>query len=147
MGAPSHDSALATLTVLEGPRGMIGETISLTKPVTVMGRNPELADVVFYPDEPSSLSRVHATIQLDGEYFVVIDSNSTNGTRINGELLRPSDPVQLRDGDELVLGDLGKLGVKMRFSTSGVQDHTALQDRTFIVDDYEQQDWDKFKES
>ena len=147
VGAPSHENALATLTVLEGPRGMIGETISLTKPVTVMGRNPELADVVFYPDEPSSLSRVHATIQLDGKYFVVTDSNSTNGTRINGELLRPSDPVQLRDGDELVLGDLGKLGVKMRFSTSGAQDHTALQDRTFIVDDYEQQDWDKFKES
>jgi pSer/pThr/pTyr-binding forkhead associated (FHA) protein len=74
------------------------------------------------------------------------DSNSTNGTRVNGELLRPSDPVQLRDGDELVLGDLGKLGVKMRFSTSGVQDHTELKDRTYIVDDYEQQDWDKFKE-
>ena len=30
-----------------------------------MGRYPELADVVFYPDEPSSLSRVHATIQLE----------------------------------------------------------------------------------
>jgi hypothetical protein len=46
-----------------------------------------------------------------------------------------------------VLGDLGKLGVKMRFATGGVQDHTALQDRTFIVDDYDQQDWDKFRES
>jgi hypothetical protein len=147
VGSPSHQAALATLTVLEGPRGMIGETINLTKPVTVMGRNPELADVVFYPDEPSSLSRVHATIQLDGKYFVVTDSNSTNGTRVNGQLLRPSDPVQLRDGDELVLGDLGKLGVKMRFSMAGGQDQTELKDRTFIVDDYDQQDWDKFKES
>lgn len=147
VGSSSQQEAIATLTVIEGPRGMIGETISLTKPVTVMGRNPELADVVFYPDEPSSLSRVHATIQLDGKYFVVTDSNSTNGTRINGQLLKPSDPVQLRDGDELVLGDLGKLGVKMRFSTAGVQDRTELKDRTFIVDDYDQQDWDKFKES
>ena len=147
VGPGGQQTALATLTVLEGPRGMIGETINLTKPVTVMGRNPELADVVFYPDEPSSLSRVHATIQLDGKYFVVTDSNSTNGTRINGELLKPSDPVQLRDGDELVLGDLGKLGVKMRFSAAGVADHTELKDRTYIVDDYDQQDWDKFKES
>jgi pSer/pThr/pTyr-binding forkhead associated (FHA) protein len=126
---------------------MIGETISLTKPVTVMGRNPELADVVFYPDEPSSLSRVHATIQLDGKYFVITDSNSTNGTRVNGQLLRPSDPVQLRDGDEIVLGDLGKLGVKMRFAASGGAEHTELKDRTYIVDDYDQQDWDMFRES
>ena len=147
VGTPSQQAALATLQVIEGPRGMIGESISLTKPVTVMGRNPELADVVFYPDEPSSLSRVHATIQLDGKYFVITDSNSTNGTRVNGQLLRPSDPVQLRDGDEIVLGDLGKLGVKMRFSTSGGADHTELKDRTYIVDDYDQQDWDKFKEN
>ncbi len=147
-GPGGPQNALALLTVLEGPRGMVGETISLTKPVTVIGRNPDLADVVFYPEEGSSLSRVHCTIQLDGRFFVITDSNSTNGTRVNGQLLKPSDPVQLRDGDEVVLGDLGKLGVKLRFNTAGGGGgESDIRDRTYIVDDFEQQDFDKFKES
>jgi hypothetical protein len=147
VGGGGPGGALATLTVLEGPRGMMGETINLTKPVSVLGRNPEMADVVFYPDENSSLSRAHATIQLDGKFFVLTDNGSTNGTRVNGQLLKASDPVQLRDGDEIVLGDLGKLGVKMRFNTVAAgSSQTDIRDRTFIVDDYDQQDWDKFKE-
>jgi hypothetical protein len=146
-GPGGAKAALAQLTVLEGPRGMVGEKISLTKPITVIGRNPDLADVVFYPEEGSSLSRVHCTIQLDGRFFVITDSNSTNGTRVNGQLLKPSDPVQLRDGDEVVLGDLGKLGVKLRFNTAGGGGETDIRDRTYIVDDFEQQDFDKFRES
>jgi pSer/pThr/pTyr-binding forkhead associated (FHA) protein len=38
-----------------------------------------------------------------GELFIR-DLGSTNGTRLNGALLSPEQPVRLRDGDELELG-------------------------------------------
>jgi pSer/pThr/pTyr-binding forkhead associated (FHA) protein len=102
--------------------------------------------LVFYPDEASSLSRVHCVVQLDGKHFVITDSNSSNGTRINGERLKPSDAVQLRDGDEVVLGNLGKLGVKLRFATVESQPGPEPRDRTYIIDDFDQQNWDKFQD-
>lgn len=145
-GAPLREKALATLKLLEGPRGLIGETFSITKPVTIIGRNPKAAHIVFYPDEPSSVSRLHCTIQLDGKQFVVTDNNSSSGTRVNGEYLKPNDPVPLRDGDEITLGDLAKLGVKLVFK---LQDHAAPEspvDRTFIIDDFNQDEFNKFKE-
>jgi hypothetical protein len=63
--------------------------------------------------------------------------------------LPANDPTELHDGDEIVLGDLGKLGVKLQFSS--LTDKTQLpstgmaSDKTYIADDFEQDDWAKFK--
>jgi hypothetical protein len=149
-GAPLKSKSLASVTVVEGPKGLIGENISITKAITTLGRNPKMADVVFYADEESSVSRLHCTIQLDGKTFKLTDNNSTSGTRLNGRRLSPNDPVELQDGDEIVLGDLGKLGVKLRFGF--LMDKTQLpssgtaSDKTFIMDDYDKDDWDKYKD-
>ena len=53
--------------------------------------------------------------------------------------------MQLRDGDEVVMGDMAKLGVKLRFSERSQQASSDLSDRTFIVDD--QPGSDQYKDS
>ena len=146
VGAPSGGGS-ASLTVLEGPSGQIGETYGLSKPVTVIGRNPAKCDIVFYPNQDSSMSRTHCTIQQDGKFYQLTDNNSSNGTRVNGTVINPNDPVQLRDADEIVLGDLAKLGVKMRFGLRGAAVSSDIADRTFIVDDFEKQNFDQYKDT
>ena len=146
VGSPGSGQGLASLTVLEGPTGVMGEVYSLVKPVTVIGRNPGRCDIVFYPNQESSMSRVHCTIQQDGMYFSLTDNRSSNGTSVNGTAIKPNDPVQLRDGDEIVLGQLAKLGVKLRFNQRAEKAMSDVSDRTFIVDDFDKQGFDKFKD-
>jgi hypothetical protein len=115
-GPRGKQRVLATLKVIDGPKAWVGETINIAKEKTTLGRNPQAVDIPFYRDEESSISRVHCTIQLDRNSFVLTDHGSTSGTRVNGEWLKPNDPVVLRDGDEIVMGDLTQRGVKLRFS-------------------------------
>ena len=39
-GIAYQDKVLATLTVIEGPKGLVGEAIRVIKPTSVIGRNP-----------------------------------------------------------------------------------------------------------
>jgi len=148
--APSQEKGAAVLKVLEGPPGLIGETFPLSKPVTIIGRNPQAAHIVFYPTDATSVSRVHCTIRLAGKYIILTDNNSSNGTRINGKQVKPNEPVQLRDGDEILLGDLAKLGVKLKLSLVSEQPAKPAPeeglDRTFILDDWDKDNPDQFEE-
>jgi hypothetical protein len=138
-GRALKDEVLAILTVLEGPKGLIGETINIVKPTTAIGRHPQTADITFYSDEESSVSRVHCTIQKDGASFKLTDNGSSAGTRLNGRALPPNDPVVLADNDEIVLGDLGRRGVKLRFNLvaepGDLKYSGAADDRTRIMDE------------
>src|SRR5207237_10927700 len=60
----------------------------------------EPADVVI---NDQSLSRVHASINRDGDRVWIIDEGSTNGSLVNGAPVPPSG-TPLRDGDEVYLG-------------------------------------------
>jgi hypothetical protein len=150
-GGPATAKSLANVQVVAGPRQLVNEKINITKAITTVGRNPKVADIVFYPDEESSVSRLHCTIQMDGRAFKLTDNGSTSGTRINGRRVQPNDPTELHDGDEIVLGDLGKLGVKLKFGV--LADKTQLpasgtaSDKTFIMDDFHSDDWDKYKDN
>ena len=146
VGAPGGGKGAATLTVMEGPSGVVGESYPLVKPITVIGRNPARCDIVFYPNQDSSMSRIHCTIQQNGKFYQLTDNNSSNGTRVNGTVINPNEPVQLRDNDEIVLGDLAKLGVKLRFSQRGESAGSDVADRTFIVDDWDKQNFDQYKD-
>jgi pSer/pThr/pTyr-binding forkhead associated (FHA) protein len=138
-GRAMRDQVLATLTVLEGPKGLIGEAINVVKATTAIGRNPQTTDINFYADVESSVSRVHCTIQKDGETFKLTDNGSSAGTRLNGRPLPANDPVVLADNDEIVLGDLGRRGVKMRFNLVSEPGEVKLSgsadDRTRIMDE------------
>lgn len=116
-GKALQSTALAMITVLEGPKGLLNEPIILVKPRSVLGRNPQATDITFYPDQESSVSRIHCTIeQRPDNTFTLTDNGSSSGTRLNGRQIRPNEPVPLSDGDEVVLGDLGRSGVKFRFN-------------------------------
>lgn len=131
--------ALATLTVIEGPKGLIDEPLKVITEKTTLGRHPSLTDLSFYADEPSSVSRIHCTIELVDNVFQVTDNNSSAGTRLNGRKIQPDTPVDLADGDEIVLGDLARRGVKLRFnyaSPEGMGPYAGTaDDRTHYVGD------------
>ncbi len=69
-----------------------------------IGRNGT-NDIVVDED---SMSGQHAVLNLRaGGNYELTDSGSTNGTRVNGE--RISEPVLLKDGDELRFGSVDAL--------------------------------------
>ena len=129
--ATAATPALATLIVLQGPANLINQQLRITKPSTVLGRDSK-CDLTFYAGEASSVSSVHAVLQMTspGE-FTIVDSSSTNGTRVNGEKLKAGVELPLRDGDEIVLGDFANKGVKLRFA-SGQGERWVNNDRTQI---------------
>ena len=100
--------------VKEGPSGLPaasvvtadGERVVLgPEPVTI-GRLPESTIVVNDPNA----SRRHAEIRRVGNDVVVVDLDSTNGTRVNGATVTER---QLSDGDQIVIGT-----TVLRFETS-----------------------------
>lgn len=52
------------------------------------------------------VSRYHAIIQVSNDRISIKDFNSSNGTYLNGFVLKPMFGYRLRHGDELVLGRL-----------------------------------------
>jgi len=139
--------ALATLTVLEGPSGMIGERLKITTLKVSVGRDPSQSDVSFYSDAESSVSRLHCTIELnDDNAFRLTDNNSSAGTRLNGRRIQAGSPVVLADGDEIVLGDLAQRGVKLQFNFARTEEQASpysgtADDRTHLIDTPDPDDW------
>src|SRR6266404_4071837 len=74
--------------------------LPLTGSRLTLGRT-EPADLVI---NDQSLSRVHASINRDGERVWIVDEGSTNGSLVNGAPVPPSG-TPLRDGDEIYLGN------------------------------------------
>jgi pSer/pThr/pTyr-binding forkhead associated (FHA) protein len=68
---------LAQLIPKEG-----GPTITLNKPITVIGRNSKLCDLVV---EHTSVSKLHCMLVKTDGLIYMRDLGSTNGTRVNGQ--------------------------------------------------------------
>jgi hypothetical protein len=83
---------VGSLVLADGSRLTLG-----VEPVTI-GRLPE-CDVVI---TDASVSRRHAEVRRRDGAFVVIDLDSTNGTRVNGAGVRERP---LADGDEIKVGN------------------------------------------
>lgn len=69
----------------------------------VLGRNAEQCDIVV---AHGSLSRRHARLRLDGERLTIEDLGSTNGVILDGMRLPVDTPRPLRDGAQLLLGEI-----------------------------------------
>lgn len=52
------------------------------------------------------VSSSHAIIAVDDGIYRLTDIGSTNGTTINGEKLLPNQPIELKDGDEIIFGQM-----------------------------------------
>ncbi len=74
-----------------------GVTFDLAAAVTVVGRNKRCDIVLADPN----VSRQHAEIRREGDDYVVIDLDSTNGVQLNGKEVKRA---VLGDGDRLTLG-------------------------------------------
>ncbi len=59
----------------------------------------------FGADE-RGVSRQHARLLREERALYLLDLNSTNGTRLNGEIVPAGVERRLRDGDEITLGRL-----------------------------------------
>lgn len=53
----------------------------------------------------STVSRRHARIDLYGREYRLTDLNSSNGTYINGEMIKPHQPMMLKEGDSIIFSD------------------------------------------
>jgi hypothetical protein len=57
----------------------------------------------------ATVSRRHAKLQLRGEALHVEDLGSTNGTAVDGAIIKPGQPIALKVGSRLRLGDVDLL--------------------------------------
>ncbi len=77
------------------------------------GQTPPDIDLTPHGGREKGVSRRHAMLRVDGKQLLLMDLNSANGTKLNGETLRPQEPVRLLDGDEI---RLGKLSLRIYFN-------------------------------
>lgn len=114
-GAVENKSPFATLTVLKGPHDLVNESVDVYSQRTTIGRDSARCDILLYDENSaSSISGLHLTIQNDMGRFWVTDS-SNNGSKINGKALVRDQPVEIHNGDELLLGDLFRKGALLKF--------------------------------
>lgn len=66
-----------------------------------LGRSPDKADFVI---DHESISRAHVRLSVSGGDLYAEDLNTLNGTRINGHVLNPGEPMVLRSNDQIELG-------------------------------------------
>ncbi|MEJ2746960.1 MAG: FHA domain-containing protein [Anaerolineae bacterium] len=69
--------------------------------VEKIGRSPAQSDIAFEND--ITVSRLHASLHLEGHHYRIFDENSTSGTWVNDQQV-PEYGIQLMDGDEIHLG-------------------------------------------
>lgn len=86
---------LAKLVAVKGDR-----TIRISRDMTVVGRRPEVCDLVIPSD---SISKIHCVISKTDGLLFVRDLGSTNGTRVNGQRVTRG---ALLPGDELSIASV-----------------------------------------
>jgi hypothetical protein len=74
-----------------------GDRLPLGRNVITIGRSTS-SDVVL---DDANVSRAHAEIRPEGDGWLVVDLDSTNGTRVNGSPIRQR---RLSDGDQIAVG-------------------------------------------
>jgi pSer/pThr/pTyr-binding forkhead associated (FHA) protein len=106
--AAAGATARAKLQVVRG--GRKGQEFPLEDGNNLIGRwDPETGafpEVDLDQDDPEAkISRKHALIRFEGSKITVEDIGSLNGTYVNRQpRLMPGNPVELKSGDEIIIG-------------------------------------------
>src|SRR5690348_13127294 len=106
--AAAGATARAKLQVVRG--GRKGQEFPLEDGNNLVGRwDPETGafpEVDLDQDDPEAkISRKHALIRFEGGKITVEDIGSLNGTYVNRQpRLMPGNPVELKNGDEIIIG-------------------------------------------
>lgn len=83
-------------------RTRTGEGFYLAGESCILGSGAQ-ADIVIQDNK--TISRQHARIFLNGGSYFIEDTGSTNGTTVNGELLREREPYKLENMSRIMLSD------------------------------------------
>jgi hypothetical protein len=108
--APASAAALfkAKLTIVRG--GRQGHEFPLENGNNLVGRwDPETGafpEVDMEADDPEAkISRKHALLRIEDGKITIEDIGSLNGTYVNRQpRLQPGNPVELKTGDEIIIG-------------------------------------------
>jgi pSer/pThr/pTyr-binding forkhead associated (FHA) protein len=87
------------------PEGDITEEFKLDGPNVIIGRAPQSNVIIANTD----VSRLHAQIVSTPNGYFVSDMGSTNGTFLNGSLIKPKQMFQLKSNDQVNLGRVSLL--------------------------------------
>jgi len=98
--AKSHP---AKVTLLVGPKKLVGFSWTLLKPITTVGRSRELSDIVI---EYENLSRAHFQFIKRADRFYIKDLKSTNKTYKNDEMLEASTEYPVFNNDLIRASDV-----------------------------------------
>ena len=100
------------LTASQAPSQMIAphlirkktsEKISINKPVYRIGKERSYVD--YFIGDNTAISRSHANIiSREGAYYIV-DTNSTNHTFVNGNMINSNEEIQINHGDTIRLAN------------------------------------------
>ena len=112
----SMDGELGGPESPKAPTDIVPFTIELEQPVNLIGRTDEargiFPEIALPADE--AVSRRHALLQTDEEKGLLLrDIGAANGTRLNGEELKPMVDYVLKDGDDVQLGHWSRLRVEV----------------------------------
>ena len=99
--------------------------IALTEGKFSFGRGSE-AD---YRLDDDGLSRLHATVYRDGDNVWITDENSTNGSFVNSERVKPNGTI-LYDGDKIKIGNYTTMTVRIGAAQTAPVKSSAEKSKT-----------------
>ncbi|HZE88380.1 MAG TPA: FHA domain-containing protein, partial [Verrucomicrobiae bacterium] len=105
---------MATMTVLKDDKVVMEVAL---EPHVGIGRHPRMKVQL----EDPLLSRTHAEVTGEGKEFFLRDTQSSNGTFLNGRKLEPGVPAKLADGD---VGQVGPFELKFKLDVAGAVEST-----------------------
>ncbi len=111
VGAPLGGTTVLDAAVKQEPREICpylirqsnNERIPLSKPLFRIGKEKSFVD--YFIGDNTAISRSHAQIIARGGQYFVIDTNSTNHTYVNGQMIQANHETELKHGDTLRLAD------------------------------------------
>jgi type VI secretion system FHA domain protein len=96
----------------------------LGKEKTFIGRSP--GNDIVLPDAEKRVSSKHARVDRTASSLHLTDLGSTNGTVMNGRKIEANAPLELKNGDKVMIG---------LYQVNVVASEEELQDRTIVVID------------
>ena len=79
------------------------ERIQLSKPVFRIGKERSYVD--YFISDNTAVSRSHANILIKGTEFYIVDTNSTNHTYVNGNMIQSNVETKLEHGSKVRLAN------------------------------------------
>lgn len=99
VGSSAPSTAAVTAFRLQMPDGRI---IPLQTSKVTVGRDPSCQ--ILFPENATSVSRQHCTLENAGELLILVDEGSRNGTYIHGKKIPVGAKVALKRGSSFCVG-------------------------------------------